>query len=55
MYTLPWLDMNIIAHWWLGLAGHLREAGVDLVPDKLAEPEDPLIRPAINITSRRTL
>lgn len=39
MYLLPEVEDAVHA-WWLGLARHLREAGVDRVPDRLETPDD---------------
>jgi len=39
MYALPEMTEQLHA-WWLGLARHLRDAGVERVPDKLDEPTD---------------
>lgn len=39
MYALPEMTESLHA-WWLGLARHLRDAGVERVPDRLDEPTD---------------
>lgn len=39
MYTLPEMA-GAVRTWWQGLARHLRQAGVDRVPDNLDEPDD---------------
>lgn len=39
MYRMPEIEETVHA-WWLGLARHLRDAGVERVPDKLEEPDD---------------
>lgn len=39
MYLMPEIEASVHA-WWHGLARHLREAGVERVPDKLDTPDD---------------
>ncbi len=42
MYILPEME-GAARIWWRGLARHLREAGVERVPDRLDEPDDLLV------------
>jgi ABC-type phosphate/phosphonate transport system substrate-binding protein len=39
MYVLPEIE-GALRTWWQGLARHLRQAGVDRVPNQLDEPDD---------------